>query len=114
MHRAVGATRAPSTKEAAECRTGRPVSGRTGNRSGAMRSDSTWRTHPFTAGSKYVALQTFAGYGDGLREAKFLAAHVYRFLCVGYSRYDGATVLRFQPEGDADPICWWWRDEEPA
>lgn len=70
---------------------------------------------PFTAGSKYVALQTFAGYRDGVGEAKFLAGRVYGFLCIEYSHYDGTTFLKFQPESETDPpIWWWWHDDEPA
>ena len=103
------------TKEAGRVSNGKAHFGtHTGSESGAMTDGSTWRTHPFTAGSKYVALQTFAGYSDGLREAQFLTGHVYGFLCVGYSHYDGITMLKFQPEGDAVPIWWWWSDDESA
>ena len=70
--------------------------------------NAAWRAHPFRVGLIYEARETFRGAADG----EFIAGKRYMLSHIGYSRYDSATVFRFQAH-EAESVDWWWSDDEP-
>lgn len=71
--------------------------------------DSTWRSHPFVKGLRYVVRQTFTGFKD----AQFVTGEAYVFSGVGYSHQDSSTIFTFTRVGASTPCHWSWHDDEP-
>lgn len=73
-----------------------------------VRSDHTWRSHPFSVGETYVAATSFASFPQG----EFNAGEKYKLVQVSYSHYDNCTFFAFHRAGESGLYNWLWSDDE--
>lgn len=70
---------------------------------------ATWREHPFTIGSKYIARKENPDFTLG----NIVAGQEYLLNYIGYSHYDGASVFTFKCLSSSEVVSWWWFDSAP-